>query len=124
MNIIALGSTAFQVGVVGDDPDGATLNNILRAHGIDPAGLISDPSRPTTTKTRIMAHMGLRFPQQVARIDKIPRHPVSREIEEAIFGCIQALAADAQVIMVSDYLSGLLTPHIVAAVHDISSQRR
>src|SRR5258708_3591539 len=122
-NITALGSHAIQVGVVGVDTEADTLYATLKARSIDPAGLVRDPSRPTTTKTRIMAHMGLRFPQQVARIDKIARHPVSREIEEAILGCIQALAANAEVIMVSDYLSGLLTPNIVAAVRDISSKR-
>src|ERR1041385_2642814 len=56
MNIVALGSDALQVGIVGDDPDAATLRDILRSRGIDPSGLLSDPSRPTTTKTRIMAH--------------------------------------------------------------------
>lgn len=122
-NIAALGSHAIQVGVVGNDHDADTLYATLRARGIDPAGLVRDPSRPTTTKTRILAHMGLRFPQQVARIDKIARHAVSSEIEQTILGCIQTLAAEAQVIMASDYLSGLLTPRIVAAIREISSER-
>ncbi len=98
MNIIALGSTAFQVGVVGDDPDGATLKNILQASGINPAGLISDPTRPTTTKTRVMAHMGLRFPQQVARIDRIDRRPVSGEVEQRVLESIASLGQQVEAV--------------------------
>src|SRR5258708_10009820 len=122
-NIAALGSHAIQVGVIGIDTDAETLFATLQARGIDPAGLVRDPSRPTTTKTRIMAHMGLRFPQQVARIDKIARHPVSGEVEQTVLGCIQSLAANAEVIMVSDYLCGLLTPGIVGAIREISGKR-
>src|SRR5258708_29672013 len=115
MNIIALGSTAFQVGVVGDDADGATLKNILQASGINPAGLISDPTRPTTTKTRVMAHMGLRFPQQVARIDRIDRRPVSGEVEQRILESITSLGQQVEAVIVFHYLTGLLTARVVAA---------
>ena len=123
MNIIALGSTAFQVGVVGDDADGATLNNILRVHGIDPDGLTSDPTRPTTTKTRVMAHMGLRFPQQVARIDRIDRRPVSGEVEQRVLESIASLGQQVEAVIVSDYLTGLLTARVVAAVAELTRAR-
>ncbi|MEP7286401.1 MAG: bifunctional ADP-heptose synthase [Chloroflexota bacterium] len=122
MNIAALGSRAIQVGVVGDDPDAAALRTILQARGIDPSGLITDPSRPTTTKTRIMAHMGLRFPQQVARIDRLERRPVEGEIEQAILSCVQRLAQAVDVVMVSDYLTGLLTPSVVATIRKVSAE--
>jgi D-glycero-beta-D-manno-heptose-7-phosphate kinase len=122
-NIAALGSRAIQVGVVGADPDAATLHETLQARGIDAAGLVRDPSRPTTKKTRIMAHMGLRFPQQVARIDYIARHPVNGEIEAQVLACLNSLAADVNAIMVSDYLSGLLTNPIVDTIQHISQER-
>src|SRR5215475_10842969 len=61
-NIAALGSTAVQIGVVGADGEGAALGQILRERGIEVAFVAN--GRPTTVKTRIMAHMGLRFPQQ------------------------------------------------------------
>src|SRR5262249_44110091 len=121
-NIAALGSEPVQVGVVGNDPDAATLQETLQARGIDASGLVCDPSRPTTKKTRIMAHMGLRFPQQVARIDYIARHQVNGEVEAQVLACLNSLAADVNVIMVSDYLSGLLTKSIVEAVQQISRE--
>src|SRR5215475_4724953 len=122
-NIAALGSQPIQVGVVGADPDAAILQETLHSRGIDASGLVRDPSRPTTKKTRIMAHMGLHFPQQVARIDYIARHAVNSEIEAQVLACLDSLAADVHVIMVSDYLSGLLTKNIVGAVHQISRER-
>jgi rfaE bifunctional protein kinase chain/domain len=124
MNIAALGSHALQVGIVGDDPDAATLREILQARGIDPSGLISDPLRPTTTKTRIMAHMGLRFPQQVARIDRIDRRPINGDVEHRIITSLESLMPDAKALMVSDYLTGLLTNSVVAAVRETSRSRK
>jgi D-glycero-beta-D-manno-heptose-7-phosphate kinase len=123
MNVVSLGSQAIQVGVVGDDPAAVTLGEMLRSRGINPDGLITDPGRPTTTKTRIMAHMGLRFPQQVARIDRIDRRPINGGTEQAILGCLHSLVERAETIMVSDYLTGLLTQPVVNAIRDIGSHR-
>jgi D-glycero-beta-D-manno-heptose-7-phosphate kinase len=123
LNVVSLGSQSTQVGVVGDDDAAATLCDMLRSRGIHPDGLIADPGRPTTTKTRIMAHMGLRFPQQVARIDRIDRRPISGATEQAILGCLQSLVERANAIMVSDYLTGLLTTPVVDAIRDISYHR-
>jgi rfaE bifunctional protein kinase chain/domain len=122
MNIAALGSHVLQVGIVGDDGDAVTLRDILQAKGIDPAGLLTDPSRHTTTKTRIMAHMGLRFPQQVARMDRIDRHPINGDVEQQIVANLKSPMPDA--VMVSDYLTGLLTTEVVAAVRETSQSRQ
>jgi rfaE bifunctional protein kinase chain/domain len=124
LNVVSLGSQSTQVGVVGDDAAALTLCDMLRTRGIRPDGLVADPGRPTTTKTRIMAHMGLRFPQQVARIDRIDRRPISGATEQAILGCLQSLVERANAIMVSDYLTGLLTAPVVDEIRNISDQRR
>ena len=115
-NIAALGSTAIQVGVMGQDGEADRLCEALKMRGIDPAGLVSDPSRSTTVKTRILAQMGLRFPQQMARIDHIDRHPVAGEVEQAVIARIESVGRSVDTIMVSDYLTGLLTPAVVDAV--------
>ena len=122
-NVAVLGSRAIQVGVVGPDANGETLRAMLQARRIDPSGLVTDPNRPTTTKTRILAQMGLRFPQQVARIDRIDRTPVNGGTKHAVIDCLHRVAAHVQAIMVSDYLTGLLTLPIVAAVREIGQAR-
>jgi bifunctional ADP-heptose synthase (sugar kinase/adenylyltransferase) len=63
--------------------------------------------------------MGLRFPQQVARIDRIDRRPVNGEIEQAIIARVHELAPQVDAIMVSDYLTGLMTNAIAAEIAEI-----
>lgn len=113
-SIVALGSTALQAGVTGADPDGATLRDLLAAHGIDATALITDADRPTTVKTRIMAQMGLRFPQQIARLDRLSREPIRPNVERALQHALEPLLATVDAVLCSDYRTGLLTPSLVA----------
>jgi len=116
MNVMALGGHVIQVGVVGDDEAGQVLITLLDAAGIAVEGVVVDPGRSTTTKTRIVARGSLRFPQQIARIDRVDRRPLSPEIEAQVVTRITDLADQVGAILVSDYRSGLVTPGVVAAV--------
>jgi rfaE bifunctional protein kinase chain/domain len=116
MNVMALGGRVTQVGVVGDDRAGRTLTDQLDAAGIDVAGVVVDPGRPTTTKTRVVARGSLRFPQQIARIDRVERRFLSPEIEARVVARVEDLARRVDAVLVSDYRSGLVTPAVVAAV--------
>src|SRR5206468_12243924 len=89
----------------------------------DPFGVITDTTRPTTTKTRVMAQMGLRFPQQMARIDKIERSPIGGPVELSVISCMRSLARHLSAIMVSDYMTGLLTGLIVSEIRSLGRER-
>ncbi len=115
-NITAFGSTAVQVGLIGSDSAGTTLRQVLQARGIDTSALVKDPGRPTTVKTRIMAQMGLRFPQQVARVDTLSRQPVSGTVERRLRELIHRQMNVVDVVLVSDYHCGLLTEALVKAI--------
>lgn len=117
-NIVALGSQAIQVGVVGADEAGRRLQELLGASGIE-SGLIACAGRPTTVKTRILAQMGLRFPQQIARIDTLTRAPIDAETEARIsdFASGQIGAVDAALL--SHYHGGLLTPALVERLRQL-----
>jgi len=123
-NIAALGSRAIQVGVIGADGGAESTRQALAERGIDTRGLVTDPRRPTTVKTRILAHQGLSFPQQVARIDHIDRTPINGGVEAAVLRQIEACAADADAVLVSDYLSGLLTGAVAAGLRDAGQARK
>lgn len=110
-----MGSQAQQVGVIGGDEAGQTLLAKLREAGIGTEGVVTDPSRPTTTKTRIVSHGSLRFPQQLARIDRLDRKPLDEDMEREIVARLRALAPQADAILVSDYRTGLVTPAVVEA---------
>ncbi len=119
-NIAALGSTAVQVGVIGSDTAGTTLRQVLQAQGIEIDTLITDPGRPTSVKMRIMAQMGLRFPQQVARLDTLSREPISASIERQVRAAIAEQVASASAVLVSDYDGGLLTASLVETLRRLA----
>jgi len=121
-NIVALGSTAIQIGIIGSDTNATNLRQVLQARGIETDTLITDSSRPTTVKTRIMAHMGLRFPQQVARLDTLSREPINPTIERKVRAAIDEQISQVKAVLLSDYHTGLLTPSLVSTIHKLASQ--
>jgi rfaE bifunctional protein kinase chain/domain len=118
-NIVALGSTAVQIGIIGSDTAGTNLRQVLQARGIETNCLTVDSGRPTTMKTRIMAQMGLRFPQQVARLDTLSRQPVGAAVERQVRAVIDKEIASANAVLLSDYHTGLLTPSLVNTVRKL-----
>lgn len=119
-NIVGLGSTAIQTGIIGSDHAAMMLRQVLQAQGIDTHGLIIDSGRPTTVKMRIMAQMGLRFPQQVARIDTLSREPINEGVERRIREVILSCIGEVDAILLSDYHIGLLTPSLVETIRKLA----
>ena len=119
-NIVALGSRAIQVGVIGGDEAGSRLTQILRDQGIDADGIVTCSDRPTTVKTRILAQMGLRFPQQVTRIDTLTRQPINSHTEDAIADFAEGRIRRVDAVLLSHYHGGLLTPSLVYRLRQLS----
>ena len=120
-NIARLGSRAVQIGLVGKDEFSDRLREVLTQHNIDASALLTDPDRPTAVKTRIMAQMGLRFPQQIARLDRIPHQPVSQATHEHIIDALCAHLPAADAVLFSDYRGGLITAPLVDAVRQLNN---
>jgi len=102
-NITSLGARAFLLGVVGGDMEAEQLKEGLRMKSIDVGGIITDRSRPTTIKTRIIAQH-----QQVVRVDKEIKGNFSEEIQRDIFSKLEEMAASADAIIISDYGKGVI----------------
>jgi len=107
-NITALGGQATLIAVTGIDEGAATLTHACREAGIAPS-LVSDASRPTTTKVRIVTDRN----QQVARIDYEADVEIADDIERRILGEIETHAPRATAIVISDYLKGCITRTVV-----------
>lgn len=122
-NLSALGAKVYQIGVVGDDEFAESLRHILRDQNMDITGIITDSSRPTTVKTRIMAQMGLRFPQQVARLDRLSRQPISDEIQARLITHIRAQLSHLNAVLCSDYHGGLLTSALVEHIRKLADDK-
>jgi len=106
-NLRSLGARASVVGVVGSDRAGERVRAELREVGALGAdeNLIVDVSRPTTLKTRIIAHS-----QPVVRADRERRTPVDGLVEERIVETLRKLLRGADALVVSDYDKGAVTP--------------
>lgn len=112
-NLIALGARASVIGVIGRDAAAARLSAELKNEGALLADdcLIVDESRPTTIKTRIIAHS-----QLVVRADRERRTPVGVETEEKIVEALKRAIKEADAFVVSDYDKGAVTPRVLAEV--------
>ena len=122
-NIVSLGSLAIQVGVIGEDEAGQRLAHILRDQGIDGSGLLHCAGRPTTVKTRILAQMGLRFPQQVTRIDTLSRRPIDGDTETRIMEFVSRRIDQVDAVLLSHYHGGLLTPSLVKKLSELCHRK-
>lgn len=117
-----LGATIWQAGVVGDDDEGRKLVELLRRQGVDTSGIFVDRSRPTTTKTRLVAEGPYNvFPQQVARSDRQQRRPIDPDIAGQLALFIRDVGPTVDAILLSDYRSGVMTPEVIDAARSSTS---
>jgi rfaE bifunctional protein kinase chain/domain len=115
-NVQSMGSQAVLAGVLGADDAGRRLRELLDARGIDLAGVIADPDRPTTQKTRIVAEGAYVFAHHLARVDRLSRAPLSGDRERHLCDRIETLMPGVDAVLVSDYRLGVVTPTVVETV--------
>jgi rfaE bifunctional protein kinase chain/domain len=116
-NLAALGASTHVCGVIGDDEVGRRLLRRLREAGLGCDGMVVDPSRPTTTKTRIWAGGAQQQVQQLMlRLDRVERRPVPPAVCERMAEYVRrAAAAEIDALVISDYENGVIQPELIAA---------
>lgn len=116
-NVAGLGAVPYLVGIVGNDGEADLVTRTLEDSGVAGNHLIRIAERPTTVKTRVIAHG-----QQVARIDQETDTGLASKHEGDAFEQIKQLLEKVDVIIVSDYAKGFLTrpllTRLIAAAHD------
>src|SRR5918996_5314953 len=117
-NLVALGARGSVIGVIGKDAAGERLQIGLRELGTQDGCLIVDESRPSTIKTRIIAHS-----QLVVRADRESRIPVNGKLEEKIVSCLKEALKQADAFVVSDYDKGVVTPAILREILPLAYER-
>jgi rfaE bifunctional protein kinase chain/domain len=110
-NLRSLGADVHLVGVIGDDASGAILKSELDQKGIRTAGVLTDSSRPTILKTRVVAQH-----QQVVRIDKEKVERFSDEITSGMAAYVASVIKDIDAVIIEDYGKGVITPAILAKI--------
>jgi len=112
-NVTALGATAVAVGVLGDDPEGAVLSELLRGRGVDTRALLFAPGEATSTKLRIMAGEMNAQKQQVARVDRSHRVALADGLAARLTSAISGAVDTSDVLLLADYGLGVLESPIV-----------
>lgn len=107
-NVAGLGAVPLLLGVVGNDAEADSIRQILDSTGVGSGHLIGVSGRPTTVKTRVIAHG-----QQVTRIDHESDVGIDTATEDLVFAELKDMVTEANSIVISDYAKGLLTDNLL-----------
>jgi D-beta-D-heptose 7-phosphate kinase/D-beta-D-heptose 1-phosphate adenosyltransferase len=110
-NLDALGASVGLLCVIGDDPNANELRDLLDRIGIDHQTLITQKGRTTSKKSRIIASN-----QQVLRYDNETTEAITQESQESLIEAFEAQITHYDMLILSDYNKGLLTPSLTQAL--------
>lgn len=114
-NIASLGGIPFLVGVVGTDDGGVLLRKTVESQGFSSEGLVKDASRPTTVKTRVIAHS-----QHVVRIDQEVKSDIGNEVERRMLDVLTSHLPSIDAIILEDYNKGVMTRGLIRTVIELA----
>jgi len=117
-NLVVLGAKVHLAGVVGDDEPGEALIRELVEKGVELEGLVVEPRRPTTIKTRIIAHS-----QQMVRFDRETRGAISAESRKRMLKALREVLPEVNLILVSDYAKGVISPELCGPLFQAAHER-
>lgn len=118
-NILTLGGIPFPIGVIGNDYNGKILRSLMTEAKISDSGIIVDKDRPTTTKTRVIAHN-----QHVVRIDKENTYPINSKLENKILEVLKKNLNNIDAIILEDYNKGVLTNRLIEEIITIANKSK
>lgn len=123
-NISALLENSYKgkvgiIAVIGKDKSTDSIIEEMNRCNISKAGIITDESRKTITKTRIVAGN-----QQIVRIDEENTSPFSKSIYKEIEKSFIKNIDDYNVVIMSDYAKGIITEKTAKKIIDICNKKR
>lgn len=118
MNARILGAQVIPMGVIGLDWIGETISKLLAEQNVSSEHLLKS-SRPTTLKTRIVAHQ-----QQVVRVDREERSLIDSPLQLELAAQFQRLLDQVDGVIVSDYSKGTVTPELLQRILPEAKRRK
>ena len=109
-NIASLGGEVYLSGVVGSDEPARKLKVLLKKRGVR-LQVVTDRRRPTTLKTRVVAHH-----QQLVRIDREFQEPLSSASLHLLLSSIRKILRIVDAVIIEDYGKGVVTPPLIREV--------
>jgi rfaE bifunctional protein kinase chain/domain len=116
-NILSLGGRPHLVGLIGSDHAGKVCLDMLREQGLDTNGIVVDTSRPTTTKTRVIAHA-----QHVVRIDNESKADCPEHLEHQLIDAVKYNIQNLDGIILEDYNKGAMTGDVIKEVIAVATK--
>ncbi len=113
VNACSLGSEVFLAGVVGDDLPGQKLRYAIDTLHMHQTGIITDKTRPTSTKTRIMAGSPQIVQQHIVRLDRVDTSDIGEPSKSQIIDYIRQELPTVDAVVLSDYENGVISPDII-----------
>lgn len=110
-NILALGGKANLCGVIGSDESGRLLMKELGGERSNRGGVVVDHARPTTRKSRVIAHN-----QQIVRYDIEGRSELKAALRQKILRYVESRIRDVSCVVVSDYAKGVVSPALMSEI--------
>jgi len=117
-NLSALQAATELFGLTGRDESARRLKRLLSEQRVGCRGLVADPKRATTIKTRIVAHQ-----QQVVRVDRESRHPAESGITNRLVQALAERLPSADAVIVGDYGKGVVTQPLLEALKRLCRPR-
>lgn len=118
-NVSSLGGVAVPFGVVGTDETGQRVRREFKKMGIESKGVLTDPHRPTTLKTRIIAEH-----QQVVRADRERKESLDSKVLSRLLRQWSARPGSYNAIIISDYEKGLITRELLESLLPLAARKR
>lgn len=116
-NVMSIGGNVIGVGVAGDDDTGLKLRRELLNKGMN-VKIIVDKDRPTTLKTRVVAHS-----QQLVRFDRESKKTISEEHTKCILDYVCDNINKIGSIIISDYNKGLISLKLIDGIKKVTHNK-
>lgn len=118
-NIAALGGIPAMFGVVGNDQGGSMLRSLVGDRGYPLAGIVTDERRPTTIKTRVIAHN-----QHVVRVDHEAKHDITADVQQRLLDALKREIPRLDGIILEDYNKGVMTKEVIREAIRMAREHR
>ncbi len=122
-NVASLGGNATLIGVIGSDREGEKLVQMLTDMNLVTTGIRTDPQRPTSTKTRVIARAATSFADRepesghhLLRIDRESKQEISPQIREHLQDTVVSQLPTSDAIIFADYDKGVVTAQLIKGV--------
>ena len=117
-NVVGLGAAAILIGCIGTDVEGSQLKQHLGSNSIDHEHLLEIADRPTSVKTRVVAHS-----QHVVRVDRETINSIDSATASKLVERVRELLTGADLLIISDYAKGTLTKTVLESTIESARKR-